>query len=276
MLIKMKRLALSAVFLFVSRAVCIVTDWDDFGTKTAYDWAVDSANIVTQDNQDMSINHEGKTCTAIYVNGFFRHGSRYPGEDDMEAMTKLQEKINASKPAGNYNFISAWENTYPPVEEDKLVETGRQEMRDIGGRFARRFSQLFSNNVDKIQFITSRKDRAVESAEKFYEGLTEALTGQRKTDVSSTVNDTLARFYEDCDYVENAIEDNVQFFKEFHQFAFTTAFTEMKAALERRLGMQQQNETLGLGEYNWFLLVSNILLKQNCGLRIQSCEERLA
>ena len=245
---RMKCIVFSAVFFFVAkRAAGIVTDWDDFGTKTAYDWAVDSANIVTQDNQDMVINHDGKTCTAIYVDGFIRHGARYPGEDDMEAMTKLQERINASKPAGSYDFISTWENTYPPEEEDKLVETGRQEMRDIAGRFAKRFSQLFSNNVDKIKLTTSRKDRAIESAERFYEGLTETLTGQRKTDVSSTVNDTLARYYEDCDYFENAIEDNVEFFKEFHQFTHTRAFMAMKSSLESRLGLLQRNETLDMG-----------------------------
>ena len=248
----MKCVAFSAVFMFVvSLAVGIVTNWDAFGTKTAYDWSVDSTNIVTRDNQDMVINHDGKTCRAIYVNGFIRHGSRYPGKDDMEAMTKLQERINASKPAGRYDFISTWENTYPPEEEDKLVETGRQEQRDIGGRFAKRFSQLFSNNVEKIKLTTSRMDRAIESADRFYEGLTEFLTGQRKTDVTSTVNDTLARYYEDCDYIENAIEDNVEFFKEFHQFTFTTALTEMKTALETRLGLQQRNETLNMGEFKY-------------------------
>ena len=228
--------------------VGVVTDWDDFGTKTAYNWAVDSANLVTQDDQDMGLVHDGKTCAAIYVNGFLRHGSRYPGADDMEDMTKLQKRINASRPAGSYEFISTWENTYPPEQEDQLVDTGRQEMRDIGGRFARRFADLFRDNIDKIKFTTSRKDRAIESGEKFYEGLTETLIGQRQTDVLSNVNDTLARYYEDCAYHENAVEDNVEHHKEFHQFTFTRAFLAMKSSVESRIGLLQRNETLDFGE----------------------------
>ena len=214
-----------------------ITEWDVFSTKTAYDWAVPTANIVSGENQDMNITYNGRTCMAIYVNGLLRHGSRYPGADDMEAMTELQEKINATKPTNSYDFISTWVNTYPPADEDQLVETGRKEMEHIGHRFAHRFSSLFTNALDKVKFVTSRKDRTQDSAQKFYEGMLNFFS-QAVSNVGSTVNDSLTRFYEDCNYTEFAIEDNVTFFKEFYGFMNSTTFTNMKTELETRVGLQ--------------------------------------
>ena len=240
----MQGIKIFSFFLLFSIVTC---NLDVFGSKTAYDWAVDTGNLVTVDNQDMTETFEGKSCEAIYVNGVIRHGSRYPGDDDMEDMTKLQEKIIENKAANSYDFISAWNNTYPPDKEKELVETGRKEMKDIGQRFARRFATLFRNylNSSKIQFVTSRKHRTIESAEKFVEGLTEFLIGQ-KVQVNSTVNDTLVRFYEDCDYLDEAVEDSPTVFKEFNDFMKTVTFTEMKANLETRLGFQNASLETGL------------------------------
>ena len=239
-----------ALTLFLCGINCI-TEWDVFSTKTAYDWAVPTANIVSGENQDMNITYNGRTCMAIYVNGLLRHGSRYPGADDMEAMTELQEKINATKPTNSYDFISTWVNTYPPADEDQLVETGRKEMEHIGHRFAHRFSSLFNNALDKVKFVTSRKDRTQDSAQKFYEGMLNFFS-QAVSNVGSTVNDSLTRFYEDCNYTEFAIEDNVTFFKEFYGFMNSTTFTNMKTELETRVGLQ--NNPLDTGIYTLIFL----------------------
>ena len=234
-----------SLFLLITSVSC---NLDVFGSKTAYDWAVDTQNLVTADDQDMSATFEGKTCKAIYVNAIIRHGVRYPSDGDMEDMTKLQERIIDNKASNVFNFIDTWNNTYPLEDEKQLVETGRKEMSDIGERFARRFATLFRNyhNTKKIQYVSSSKDRAIESAEKFYEGFTKVLTGQlTSSQVNYTVNNSLVRFYDDCNYYEEVIEDSPVVFKQFHDFMKTSIFTNMKTQIEERLGFQ--NITLETG-----------------------------
>ena len=234
------------LFLFFVSVECI-TEWDVFGQRNAYNWAVDTGSIVKKNDQDMTIDFGGKTCTAIFVDGIIRHGSRYPKAADMEDMTKLQEKIITHKAANDtYNFIATWVNDYPQDREYELVETGRQELADIGGRYAQRFHSLFKNHINRIKFVTSSRSRTIESARKFYEMLTFQLTGEIQKNLSSSINDTLIRFYDDCDYIDKAVDGNVTLFKEFHDFMDSTTFKEMVSGLETRLGFQVAAFTTGL------------------------------
>ena len=78
-----------AFFLLFESVSC---NLDVFGSKTAYNWAVDTQNLVTADDQDMRTTFKGKTCEAIYVNAIIRHGARYPGDGTTANIPKLQDR----------------------------------------------------------------------------------------------------------------------------------------------------------------------------------------
>ena len=168
-------------------------------------------------------------------------------EQDTQVMA-LRQTFRNYKTDNVFNFIDTWNNTYAPEDAKQLVETGRKELSGIGERFARRFATLFRNyhNTKQIQYVSSSSDRTIESAEKFYEGFAKFLTGQlTSSQVNSTVNNSLVRFYDDCNYYEEAIVDNPVVFKQFDDFMKTTIFTNMKTQIEERLGFQ--NITLETG-----------------------------
>ena len=224
------------ISLFFPLVICEFSK-ETFSTKTAYKWVHDiDQNVI--ENEWMNVKFEGRRCTAINSQIFFRHGARYPGLKDIRNMSKLHQKLLlvVTNPK-SLSFMKTWENNFPQESEKLLVDEGEDEQYLLGQRIAARLKHLFNGSVKRARFISSSKERCKDSAAAFYEGLTEIVLDEAHDDLVPEIDNKILRFHETCQEYIRAVEKNKSYNIEYKTFKTSPEMMEVAENVKQRLGI---------------------------------------
>uniref|UniRef100_A0A8D0HS37 Multiple inositol polyphosphate phosphatase 1 n=1 Tax=Sphenodon punctatus TaxID=8508 RepID=A0A8D0HS37_SPHPU len=181
-----------------------------FGTKTRYE---DLNSYLQEDPLSLGPPEAGLplrpgTCIPLQLSALMRHGTRYPTRGQIGKLEQLHQLLQtvhplqggpaaAVCPAGR--SLARWDMWYRPDMDGKLTLQGRHEMVRLARRLAARFPSLITPQR-RYAFITSSKPRCVNSSLAFRDGLVRAEEPE--------VNDSLMRFFENCQKFVTLVEDN--------------------------------------------------------------------
>ncbi|XP_069124088.1 multiple inositol polyphosphate phosphatase 1-like [Argopecten irradians] len=195
-----------------------------FGTKTPYLWTRQD-----MDTSDLSsVQYKGQTCSAVYVDGIYRHGARYPSLKWIHRMDNLRTLLSTE--SGIDQFVVDWVNAFTADKETQLSALGKQEMVVLGERLGSRFQTFLNSRTDMIKFFSSTKDRSKDSATYFQEG----LGNKFGTNVSLPIalDNLMLRFYDSCKLYEQLM-DNDKTFEEYDKFLSGPEMTDAVSYVNR-------------------------------------------
>lgn len=210
---------------------------DIFSTKTAYSWIYDVDENV-KINELMSTKFDNKHCVAVNSQIFLRHGARYPGYKDIRKMTNLHKKLKLAVKSSEFDFLQSWENDFPETEEKQLVDEGAEEQFELGQRFGKRLFNLFGETLDNVEFISSSKERCLDSALEFYEGMSEIVLHEAFDDLEPKINDDILRFHTKCGKYYNEVENNRVHMKFHKEFKVRSEMKTVAQNVQKRLGLE--------------------------------------
>ncbi|XP_021340152.1 multiple inositol polyphosphate phosphatase 1-like, partial [Mizuhopecten yessoensis] len=180
-----------------------------FGVKTPYLWSRQSSDVTDL----TSVQYNGQTCRAVYVDGLYRHGARYPLLKQINRMNELHRLLSGGN--GIDPSVVDWVNAFKADKAAQLSALGQQEMVVLGERLGSRFQSLLSSEKDRINFYSSAKDRAKDSATYFQKGLGNTIG--TNLSIPTTIDTLMLRFYDSCK-LYNKIMDNEKTFEEYDKF----------------------------------------------------------
>ncbi|XP_021378415.1 multiple inositol polyphosphate phosphatase 1-like, partial [Mizuhopecten yessoensis] len=206
-----------------------------FATKTPYFWER-NANEAIAVNSGMNITHNGKTCTAIYVDALLRHGARYPSSDVSASMLSLVPKLRSSHLASQSSFINTWSNQFPMDLNAQLTSRGKREQYTLGKRFLSRFQSLLQPASDCIRYYATYKKRTQDSSKYFEQGVTgRKMTDDLSNSTQPTIDNIMLRFFANCDEYSTSVLNNDSAIEEYFKFHGTPEFMAMKQAVSDRI-----------------------------------------
>ena len=143
-----------------------------FSTKTPYEWVYQpTAQEQAEPIEDelYSLNDlDGLSCSAVHVNGLIRHGSRYPGLDDVEEISQVHEKLVAVMEPDVNPGLYNWVNQFPTNNNKALSHFGEDEQKALGHRIAKKLHTLFvDEDFTSFKFLVSSAIRTMQSASSF-------------------------------------------------------------------------------------------------------------
>ncbi|XP_023339715.1 multiple inositol polyphosphate phosphatase 1 [Eurytemora carolleeae] len=223
-----------------------------FGTKTSY---------FPVANQNTSI-PTPPGCSPVMFWHLARHGTRYPGKDDIENMrdnlSRLRDEMIAAWNDGKGNLSSEiilqlknW-TLLPTPEDDKLITTsGRKEHFEMGQRWEKRFDNFNFFHPNKTEVYTSYKQRCIESGKEFMKGLFSA-------ELPLVEDNHLLRFYDYCSLYINEVGESETPCQEVLKFETMPVFKEVGDRTEKQTGVQFSKSELDIlwdicrFEVSWF------------------------
>ncbi|XP_060077725.1 multiple inositol polyphosphate phosphatase 1-like [Ylistrum balloti] len=206
-----------------------------FGSKTPYFWERDANQTIGVDS-GMTITHNGKTCTAFYVDALLRHGARYPTSKYIANMNSLVPKLRNLPRAAQHPFLNTWVNRFPLDLNGQLSFLGRQEQYSLGKRFLSRFHSLLHPASDRFKYYASYKKRTQDSSNYFQQGVTgRQMTDDFSNDTQPTINNIMLRFYSNCHEYSISVLNNHSAIAEYFKFQRGPEFTAMMKAVSDRV-----------------------------------------
>ncbi|XP_060078302.1 multiple inositol polyphosphate phosphatase 1-like [Ylistrum balloti] len=189
-----------------------------FGVKTPYLWS--------RQNMDMSdltsAQYNGQTCRAVYVDGLYRHGARYPLLESINRMNELRTLLSTG--GGINQFVLDWVNAFTDDKQAQLSALGQQEMTVLGERLSSRYQSLLNGQNDKIMFYSSKKDRTRDSVTYFQKGLGDKLG--TNISIPVTLDNLMLRFYDTCKLYQNLMNKD-ETFEEYDKFLHGPEMTKV-------------------------------------------------
>ncbi|XP_077868904.1 multiple inositol polyphosphate phosphatase 1-like [Saccoglossus kowalevskii] len=199
-----------------------------------------------------------ESCVALQVNALIRHGVRYPGKQfygNISQLIDLQEQIESEE----FFHLKAQTNPFLDVTEaQQLAENGRQELRNLGIRYANYFSELFldgtaQNFTEKCVFISSDLPRTRDSAKAFILGM-QSIVGNDKDDelkmmmedqieILDIATDFMLRFYYNCEKVVQTVQRNKTALAEYYLFGDGSEINSVVDGVSKRLKIKHSRLT---------------------------------
>ena len=175
-------------------------------------------------------------CTPIHYTNTIRHGSRYPGADDILVMRELADRIRGKVNNPDHVLLNDTTVDFPLEEGDNLTFMGRKEMYDMGQRVAKRWASFLEPaNPSELVYQDTYKPRTTHSAYSFQNGLSDAF-GKNMTQPIDERND-LIRFYETCPYYVTSVEENPEALEEYTLFQTGPELTPFPGYITGKLQM---------------------------------------
>ncbi|CAD5115955.1 DgyrCDS4885 [Dimorphilus gyrociliatus] len=201
-----------------------------YGTKTLYEESF--TNEEWKEVLKSKLDHP-KTCHPIYLSAIFRHGTRSPStsatkktEGFISRIKSYYNKIGRDNAQGHAEKLLNWSNRFSNVKDSmSLAEKGREEMRDLASRFAKRIEPYINPTALRMAFTSSNKSRSIQSAESFRESFLSYYS--IKDEIPVQLSDIRLRFFSDCPKLRNTIEKNKNALKEYYSFPETFAAQEV-------------------------------------------------
>ncbi|XP_037094380.1 multiple inositol polyphosphate phosphatase 1-like isoform X2 [Pollicipes pollicipes] len=210
--------------------------YDHLATKTPY--------YVVQNNNDSEEVFPGCRPAQFWLTA--RHGTRYPGDDDIIHMDRrlplLQQHILRNYAAGRSKLcaldldnIREWHQAFDRSMENQLTESGEHELFHMAKRFQKRFPTLLGApyDPDKHKFLTTTKQRAMQSGRWFARGL---FGDQPVIFPKPKTNDPLLQFYKTCDKWRELIDDSEDSRRERYAFQNSSHMLSTISGVSDRLG----------------------------------------
>lgn len=214
----------------------IAEPYTHFATKTPYS--------VVLNEDDSEVKFPGCRPAQFWLTA--RHGTRYPGEDDIVVMSRrlpqLQQELLENAAAGtgelcalDLDSLRRWKLAFDVSMENKLTVSGEQELYDMAKRFQKRFPTLLGPpySPEKHKFETTVKQRARESGRFFAKGL---FGDQQVHFPDVEKNHPLLQFYKTCSRWRELIDDSEASRHERYVFQNSTHMLTTIADVSRRLG----------------------------------------
>ncbi|XP_060077727.1 multiple inositol polyphosphate phosphatase 1-like [Ylistrum balloti] len=216
-----------------------------FGSKTPYFWERDANQTIGVDS-GMTITHNGKTCTAFYMDALLRHGARYPKTPYIVDMNTIVTKLRSlPTTATQHPFVNTWVDRFPMNLNAQLTSLGKQESYTLGKRFLSRFHSLLQPASARLQYYASDKKRTQDSANYFQQGVTgRQMTDDFSNDTQPTIDNTMLRFYTNCHEYSATVLTNDSAIEEFFKFQQGPEYTAMKKAVSDRITAGHINLTI--------------------------------
>ena len=213
-----------------------------FATKTSY-----FANA----NMDTSYPLPDE-CKPVFFWGMLRHGTRNPSDDDIiilaDRLPEIKDRLLESWSEGNsflsedlVLYLDLWEFNLKPVDDGAhLTEAGWDEHYGMGERWGARLDNFI--DADKTEVRTSHKSRCRHSSEAF-------TTGLFGEEAEFYIDDSLARFYDDCPKYLEEIEANTATYEEVSKFDASEAFKKIINDVTAKTGVTfGKNDLLAIWE----------------------------
>ncbi|XP_076835097.1 multiple inositol polyphosphate phosphatase 1a isoform X2 [Brachyhypopomus gauderio] len=183
-----------------------------FGTKSRYEevnpYLIDNVLAVN----DSAVKPPAPDCEAVHLTAVIRHGTRYPTVGNIKKFQTFYDLVIAAA-AGDWSSqpeIKSWQMWYKYEMDGRLVNKGRKDLRYLGQRLVRSFPSLLTEDSlrkGRVKFITSSKHRCVNSTIAFQQGIMDSLGIQGEA-LEHIVNDTLMRFFDQCQRLVETVEKN--------------------------------------------------------------------
>ncbi|XP_056153197.1 multiple inositol polyphosphate phosphatase 1b [Lampris incognitus] len=197
-------------------------------------------------------------CTPVHLTAIIRHGTRYPTVKNIRRMRRLYDLVmdEASNSEDWLGEIkSHWEMWYTDNMDGKLVEKGRDDHRHLAVRLAMLFPSLLCvENLrrHRIHFLTSSKERCLDSLEAFQQGLHKhwAVKG---VSYQYDVNNELMRFFDHCRSFIEGVENNKTALIEVEKFKRGQEMERVQRKVAKKLNIPHKRITPDLVEAAFFL-----------------------
>uniref|UniRef100_T1J676 Multiple inositol polyphosphate phosphatase 1 n=1 Tax=Strigamia maritima TaxID=126957 RepID=T1J676_STRMM len=186
-------------------------------------------------------------CKPVQFYFISRHGTRYPKAKDIKLMRHLLPSIRdrivdaAANKKGklcreDVENLKAWQFNVVESQDNTLAPAGENELKEIGMRFrARLLNFITKSNSQHIDLKSSTTNRTHESAKFFVMG----LLGVQSTATTSIVNDdSLLRFYKNCQRWKQTVDDNASAAIEATRFRDGSKMKSLLKAVSKRVGLK--------------------------------------
>ena len=214
-----------------------------FSTKTPYDW-IYSADETELEDELFNTTVGDLMCSAVHTSIVVRHGTRYPGQDDVRDISELHTKLvreNSEAPAD----LQAWTNPFPDNNRKSLSPLGEEELEKFGKRTAQRLFSLFAEeDIDSFRYIISSKERTRDSAHSFYHGFIGVLQEEAEDEddeYEPEIIDKLLRFHTLCEKYVKSVGENETALAEFYKFQNGDLVSAIKTEVATKLGTSPEN-----------------------------------
>ncbi|CAC5425900.1 MINPP1 [Mytilus coruscus] len=215
-----------------------------FGHKVSYLWRFPNQSF--DQNELMTVNSNGKSCTAVQFNYVGRHAARFPASYDFNYFEELRSKILAHSDGSQFPFLKTWQD-YPPKESGHIEDLGRVEMNHLGDMYGNGLFDLFQGKISPstIKLAGMTKKRTRTSASEFYKGFTKRVTGTSLSDIKPITNDPIIGFFKNCPQYDVGVRNNITNLMQLHLFQNGSLFQGVLRNVTNRLGM---NTTLSIDD----------------------------
>lgn len=239
--IKASRFLVYIYCFYAFTSTCFSLKSKHFSGKTAYSWAHPVVQDVKIDEWYNLENLKGMACNAVHASAVIRHGSRFPGLEDVHLLTDIHQRlVNAMEPDVNTG-VYEWKNRFPSNNDKAIHHVGEEEQEALGNRIGKRLHTLFvDEDPTDFRFIVSSMQRTKESASAFYEGFSRAMHTEEDIDdeFDSEVNDELMRFFALCAKYVYSVEKNRTAYKEYHDFFEGPDIKKVTHKIYEKLGIK--------------------------------------
>ncbi|XP_026869276.2 multiple inositol polyphosphate phosphatase 1b isoform X2 [Electrophorus electricus] len=249
-----------------------------FGTKCRYE----DVNLHLRDDilfvNKSLMGPPSAACKAVHLVAVLRHGTRYPTAKNIRKLASLYDLVmaEASGPAWWLEGIkSNWTMWYTEDMDGKLVTKGKEDHRHLAIRLAKTFPTLMSRDNllgERIEFLTSSKHRCVDSVKAFQEGLHQHLD-VRGLGFTHYVNDSLMRFFDQCQRFVEDVENSKTALKEVEIFKTSVEMEGVRRKMASRLQIPHSLITSDLVEAAFFLCSYELAIKSENSLWCNTLDE---
>lgn len=221
-----------------------------FSTKTPYGWIHPAEDT---DLEDKWFNEKtgDLMCSAAHTSIVVRHGTRFPGQDDVEKISEIHSRLD-SEHLKTFPDLHSWKNPFPSNDKKSLASLGEIELEGFGKRTAQRLFSLFAEeDIDSFRYIISSKERTKDSAHSFYDGFTRVLQEEVEEDddeYEPEVIDKLLRFHDLCEKYVKSVGENKTALQEYYNFQSGNLVTAIRNKIIKKLGISE--EMLNGGKIN--------------------------
>lgn len=203
-------------------------------------------------NKPFSSENEIPGCTAVHLQLFVRHGTRYPAAKDIdraiEVLYPLTKDITVNYNDGktkmcgkDFKMLHDWKITYNQSKAKMLATRGEREIRDIADIYVTYFPFLLRPPYSKKQyeFLNTNTLRTKMSAKIFAMELFGHKESEKIAFKNTGKEDLLLRPYRSCPAWENSVLNNPSAHEEIEKFKQSKPFLRMVSAISERFGFSK-------------------------------------
>jgi hypothetical protein len=167
---------------------------------------------------------------------FVRHGARYPNPKQVNASKKfLEESSLHLEKSSSFSLLKNIVLTFLNKPAYGLSDLGKKEIFDMAQRYSDRYPHLFKNLEDKkMSVISSVKDRCVDSAREF-------LNGLNFSQGNIKIDNKMMRLFSECDRYLTGVDKNHSATVHLHKFKNGIEMLDIVKKFKKRHQIEEMN-----------------------------------